>query len=468
MKRRACSRDKRTAERGNASGRALALAVFSATLGLALPAAAQEVYIDQSVLDSLGPGPAVPGTLPAGNYPSVTMYGYPYEQGGIGAAAGATYGSVYNPYGNQPARLLRYPPESYPQSTLLIRVANGVTQATAYTAPALPAAAPAAVSAPSVPAATAPTPSTTTASSAAAADLNLPDIPPPASTTSSTSTMTATTTVTAPSLPEIPPAAPAVPEAPAAASAEETAAREALAEAEAEVAEAEAAQAAAIAAAEAEAEAVSAGATAAEEEAAAEAAAASVAEAAEAEAEAEAAEAEAASLAAATDANDQAALAAAQAEEEAAAIAAVEAEEELAAEAAAAEAELAAEEEIVADEEAETQEASLPPITTADGQVSVVFATESADLPPEAEGALRELAVRMADDETLRLELLAYAAGDEDSASRARRMSLSRALAVRAFLINEGVRSTRMDVRALGNNIEGEPADRVDILPKTQ
>jgi hypothetical protein len=66
----------------------------------------------------------------------------------------------------------------------------------------------------------------------------------------------------------------------------------------------------------------------------------------------------------------------------------------------------------------------------------------------------------------LRLELLAYAAGTEDQANRARRLSLSRALAVRAFLINEGVRSTRMDVRALGNNVDGEPADRVDILPK--
>jgi outer membrane protein OmpA-like peptidoglycan-associated protein len=59
---------------------------------------------------------------------------------------------------------------------------------------------------------------------------------------------------------------------------------------------------------------------------------------------------------------------------------------------------------------------------------------------------------------------MAYASGDDDEARRARRISLSRALAVRAYLINKGVRSTRMDVRALGNKVEGDPADRVDIV----
>ena len=44
-------------------------------------------------------------------------------------------------------------------------------------------------------------------------------------------------------------------------------------------------------------------------------------------------------------------------------------------------------------------------------------------------------------------------------------MSLSRALAVRAYLIDQGVRSTRMDVRALGSKVGDGPADRVDVLP---
>ena len=45
----------------------------------------------------------------------------------------------------------------------------------------------------------------------------------------------------------------------------------------------------------------------------------------------------------------------------------------------------------------------------------------------------------------------------------ARRLSLSRALQVRSYLIDQGVRSTRIDVRALGANVPSGPADRVDI-----
>jgi outer membrane protein OmpA-like peptidoglycan-associated protein len=98
-------------------------------------------------------------------------------------------------------------------------------------------------------------------------------------------------------------------------------------------------------------------------------------------------------------------------------------------------------------------------------QVRVSFVSGSAELSDEAEQALGALADRMKQDETLRIQLLAYAEGTEDTASRARRLSLSRALAVRSFLIDQGIRSTRMDVRALGSQSEDGPADRVDIVP---
>ena len=39
-----------------------------------------------------------------------------------------------------------------------------------------------------------------------------------------------------------------------------------------------------------------------------------------------------------------------------------------------------------------------------------------------------------------------------------------RALAVRAFLIERGVRSTRIDVRAMGKQSEGGPSERVDVV----
>ena len=74
------------------------------------------------------------------------------------------------------------------------------------------------------------------------------------------------------------------------------------------------------------------------------------------------------------------------------------------------------------------------------------------------------VAKAMKQDGNLRLQLLAYAGGGAQTPSQARRLSLSRALAVRSKLIEKGIRSTRIDVRALGNKSEGGPPDRVDII----
>lgn len=116
----------------------------------------------------------------------------------------------------------------------------------------------------------------------------------------------------------------------------------------------------------------------------------------------------------------------------------------------------------------DAQTAALPPQSAVEGQVSIGFAEGASELTPEARSSLDVLAERLRGDESLRVQLLAYAVAIDDNTSRARRMSLSRALAVRAYLIEKGVRSTRMDVRALGSNVEGEPADKVDIIPQVQ
>lgn len=119
-------------------------------------------------------------------------------------------------------------------------------------------------------------------------------------------------------------------------------------------------------------------------------------------------------------------------------------------------------------EGADTQTAALPSPAMVEGQISIDFAEGASDLTPGALAALDEIAGKLRADDALRVQLLAYAKAIDDNTSRARRMSLSRALAVRAYLIEKGVRSTRMDVRALGSSIEGEPADRVDIIPQAQ
>jgi outer membrane protein OmpA-like peptidoglycan-associated protein len=96
--------------------------------------------------------------------------------------------------------------------------------------------------------------------------------------------------------------------------------------------------------------------------------------------------------------------------------------------------------------------------------LAIPFDRDGARLPDNVKTTLSQLADRLASDATLQIQILAYADGDEDNASKARRLSLSRALAVRSILIDQGVRSTRIEVRALGNKVPEGPPDRVDVL----
>lgn len=112
---------------------------------------------------------------------------------------------------------------------------------------------------------------------------------------------------------------------------------------------------------------------------------------------------------------------------------------------------------------------SAPPPAASDqgagGEVvRVPFEANQSALPASATGGLDALIAKLRKDDTLRVQLLAYADGDEDNANKARRLSLSRALAVRAYLIDKQIQSTRMDVRALGNRTKEAPKDRVDVV----
>jgi outer membrane protein OmpA-like peptidoglycan-associated protein len=100
---------------------------------------------------------------------------------------------------------------------------------------------------------------------------------------------------------------------------------------------------------------------------------------------------------------------------------------------------------------------------------SIPFGPDSTELPGSATPALSKLAGRMNSDENIRIQLMGFAAGGASSASKARRSSLFRALAVRTYLMKEGVRSTRIDVRALGKtSAKGVTPDRVDIRVQKQ
>lgn len=105
--------------------------------------------------------------------------------------------------------------------------------------------------------------------------------------------------------------------------------------------------------------------------------------------------------------------------------------------------------------------ASLLPV--GDNLLQVRFRAGSSVLTGKDEDRLKAMVTKVAATET-RLQLKAYAEAKGNDTSKARRLSLSRALAVRSFLIENGLRSTRIDVRALGIARDGGAPDRVDIV----
>lgn len=86
------------------------------------------------------------------------------------------------------------------------------------------------------------------------------------------------------------------------------------------------------------------------------------------------------------------------------------------------------------------------------------------EVPTSSASGIKTLAARLKADAALRVQLLAFASDPEKSVSRSRRLSLERAVNVRKQLLDAGVDSTRIEVRALGEQSgEGAP-DRVDAI----
>ncbi len=112
------------------------------------------------------------------------------------------------------------------------------------------------------------------------------------------------------------------------------------------------------------------------------------------------------------------------------------------------------------------EKAELPPAGTplAPGRaMQIVFKSRASKLPDTAKAGLETLAAKLKGQPALRLHVMAYAGGESLSSGEARRLSLARARSVRSYLIESGVRSTRIDVRALGNQTAEEPLNRVDV-----
>jgi outer membrane protein OmpA-like peptidoglycan-associated protein len=93
----------------------------------------------------------------------------------------------------------------------------------------------------------------------------------------------------------------------------------------------------------------------------------------------------------------------------------------------------------------------------------LTFTPDQTDLSPEGMAAIKHLIAATPSGDSTTFNVQAYAPGTPDDPSTARRMSLSRAMAIRSALIAEGVPSARIFVRALGAQHGNGPADRADV-----
>ena len=99
----------------------------------------------------------------------------------------------------------------------------------------------------------------------------------------------------------------------------------------------------------------------------------------------------------------------------------------------------------------------------------ISFLPQQTDPAQSALGAIKFLATDLNTAMTSsgsRIELIAYGGTRGDKGSDARRLSLKRALAIRQVLIDDGVPTERIDVKAMGGVDDSGPADRVDVFIK--
>jgi outer membrane protein OmpA-like peptidoglycan-associated protein len=101
-------------------------------------------------------------------------------------------------------------------------------------------------------------------------------------------------------------------------------------------------------------------------------------------------------------------------------------------------------------------------MTTGAG-LRVTFGSGQADLSPASAEAIKNTVKSAPAGDSTSFNVVAYAAGTPEDPSTARRLSLSRALAVRSALMADGVSSSHIYVRALGAAGGDEAPDRVDV-----
>ena len=124
----------------------------------------------------------------------------------------------------------------------------------------------------------------------------------------------------------------------------------------------------------------------------------------------------------------------------------------------------------VANIEPPRQPASRNPDDFGTKRSAILFAAGASDPSVSAVGSVKSLASELNSsmvDGSSRVQLVAYGGQRGDKSSDTRRISLKRALVIRQLLIDDGVPSERIDVRAMGGADDSGPTDRVDVYVKS-
>ncbi len=119
------------------------------------------------------------------------------------------------------------------------------------------------------------------------------------------------------------------------------------------------------------------------------------------------------------------------------------------------------------DKSAVKSDKKIAPATGGMSVFSLAFSKAASDLTAAQKTTLKQNAINpLQSDGKKRVGILAYASSADGDDSAARRTSLARALAVREYLVNNGIPPARIDLKALGDATTTTPKDRVDIKLK--
>lgn len=109
--------------------------------------------------------------------------------------------------------------------------------------------------------------------------------------------------------------------------------------------------------------------------------------------------------------------------------------------------------------------ATLTPLEAGKSRLSLGFAPGITALSePQNLTLIDQILPALRANPTSRVQIQAFATPADTSQSSDRRIALSRALAIRDALLEDGVESRRIDVRAIGQNPNGMTMDQVDLI----